>query len=97
MGLLAITLGYTLQFFEHVRALATNATIDDQYGDSLTGVLPSYYPNAWNQGNQCAGCFAKPSPVRAFDGSERAFSSSDRIDLTVSKHGTIPQSKPQVP
>src|ERR1700690_3473837 len=34
---LAVTLAYTLQFLKHVQALATNRTIDDKLGDSLTG------------------------------------------------------------
>jgi hypothetical protein len=52
-------------------AVATNRTIDDNYGDSVTGDLPIYLPrSSWKQGSQCSPCFAKPDRSRAFGQSE---------------------------
>lgn len=41
-----------------VRGLATNRTVDDEQGDSESGILPSYLPsaNVWSQGALCHGC-----------------------------------------
>ena len=34
-----------------------NRTIDDTYGDEITGIVPSYSNGSvWNQGNTCMGC-----------------------------------------
>jgi hypothetical protein len=45
------------------RAILTNRTIDDQYGDKLTGLLPQYSPSGvWNQGNGCVPCAIRPDP-----------------------------------
>ena len=69
----AFKLAYALLIFNHVRsaaALAVNRTIDDQFGDSVTGALPVYSPeNIWTQGNQCS-CFAQPDYEQTFDHSE---------------------------
>ncbi|KZT68206.1 hypothetical protein DAEQUDRAFT_344606 [Daedalea quercina L-15889] len=46
-------------------ASVTNRTIDDQYGDSVTGRHPIYYGD-WNYGPTCSGCFFQPSPEDAF-------------------------------
>lgn len=47
----------------------TNFTIDDQAGDELTGVQPTYTPSGdWAQGATCTGCLAKPDPSKAFGG-----------------------------
>ncbi|THH14621.1 hypothetical protein EW146_g5741 [Bondarzewia mesenterica] len=44
-----------------------NRTIDDQYGDEKTGLLPSYSPVAgWSQGANCAGCLAQPLASNAY-------------------------------
>lgn len=41
-----------------------NITIDDEYGDPLTGQQISYSPaDAWQQGNDCTACTAKPTPA----------------------------------
>lgn len=47
-----------------------NITIDDELGDPLTGQKISYLPDgAWQQGNNCELCTAKPAPASdAFDG-----------------------------
>lgn len=43
-------------------------TIDDQNGDAVSGMGPSYSPaGAWEQGATCTGCLAKPDPSQAFD------------------------------
>lgn len=45
-------------------AALTNVTIDDQYGDSMTKVLPRYTPlDAWTQGRRCASCSLRPGTV----------------------------------
>ncbi|KAI0640174.1 hypothetical protein C8Q77DRAFT_116628 [Trametes polyzona] len=52
-----------------VHALAVNRTIDDQKGDSVTGVVPSYSPiGSWNQGPACTGCFIQLDTSQTFDG-----------------------------
>ncbi|KAI0326739.1 hypothetical protein GY45DRAFT_1258403, partial [Cubamyces sp. BRFM 1775] len=49
--------------------LATNRTIDDENGDSVTGIVPSYSPIAsWSQGSTCTGCYIHLDPSQAFDG-----------------------------
>ena len=43
-------------------------TIDDTYGDSVTGALPTYSDtDCWNQG-PCSTCFLKPDASKAHDG-----------------------------
>ena len=50
-------------------AASTNRTIDDQLGDSVTGVLPSYSPaGSWQQGATCSGCFIHLDPSQTFQG-----------------------------
>lgn len=45
-----------------------NATIDDQWGDELTGLVPVLTPaNEWQQGAECAGCQLKPNASLAYD------------------------------
>ncbi|KAJ7684402.1 hypothetical protein DFH06DRAFT_1027286 [Mycena polygramma] len=45
----------------------SNRTIDDEFGDSVTGVLPSYSP-FWKQGASCGGnCSLHPDPALAFN------------------------------
>ena len=50
----------------------TNVTVDDENGDEFTGVKPIYTPSGssgnWVQGAYCAGCFARPDPSKALDG-----------------------------
>ena len=56
----------------YARASAVNITIDDEYGDALTGVVPTYLPLGpsinWNQGSTCVGCRAKANPSDAQNG-----------------------------
>jgi hypothetical protein len=52
-----------------VTASLMNRTIDDQYGDSVTKLLPSYSPFAgWSQGANCSTCGAQPNTGQAFSG-----------------------------
>ncbi|KAI0714685.1 hypothetical protein C8Q76DRAFT_673819 [Earliella scabrosa] len=45
-------------------ALSINRTIDDELGDSVTGIKPSYSPpDKWTQGAQCPTCHVRPSYV----------------------------------
>ena len=40
-----------------VLPVLVNRTIDDFYGDSVTGALPVYSPSdGWTSGNTCVGC-----------------------------------------
>lgn len=53
----------------HADAVLINRTIDDEYGDPITGIMPVYNPpDAWAQGAKCPGCGAQPSPNLAFNG-----------------------------
>lgn len=47
-------------------AAQTNRTIDDHYGDSVTGVVP-IYASSWNYGPSCPGCRVQPNPELVFD------------------------------
>ncbi|KAJ7625525.1 hypothetical protein FB45DRAFT_67865 [Roridomyces roridus] len=49
-------------------AVVTNRTIDDTYGDLVTGAMPFYAPaSAWNPSN-CTGCFVQPDPSQLLNG-----------------------------
>lgn len=41
--------------------------IDDQAGDSVTGVVP-FYQGQWALGSNCPTCVLKPNPARTFMG-----------------------------
>ncbi|KAH9930965.1 uncharacterized protein B0H18DRAFT_120163 [Fomitopsis serialis] len=44
-------------------------TIDDTYGDSVTGATPTYLDtNCWNQGPNCSVCVSQPDPLQAHNG-----------------------------
>ncbi|KAH9930963.1 uncharacterized protein B0H18DRAFT_952965 [Fomitopsis serialis] len=44
-------------------------TIDDTYGDSVTGATPTYLDtNCWNKGPGCSVCVAQPDPSQAHNG-----------------------------
>ena len=50
-------------------AALVNRTIDDHFGDQITGALPIYSPaNLWQQGNGCTGCLFQADVSKAFDG-----------------------------
>lgn len=61
-----ITLLPSLLFFLVATAKPTNRTIDDQWGDSVTGALPVYSAN-WNYGPDCTVCQVVPSQSMAFE------------------------------
>ncbi|TFK55643.1 hypothetical protein OE88DRAFT_643167 [Heliocybe sulcata] len=51
------------------RATITNRTIDDQYGDEVSGLQPNYSPAAaWNQGSSCTGCSIHADSGQAYRG-----------------------------
>ena len=48
--------------------MPTNITVDDEVGDPLSGLVPTYIPaGGWKQGNGCGTCHAKPDRRRAFN------------------------------
>ncbi|EED77922.1 predicted protein [Postia placenta Mad-698-R] len=55
-----------LLFLPRFLASQTIRTIDDHYGDSVTGVVP-VYGNVWNYGPTCPGCMVQPNPELVFD------------------------------
>ena len=64
-------LGLTLFtfFVGWTRALLVNRTIDDKFGDSVTGQVPQYIPDGvWDQGDECAGCHAQPDRTQVHNG-----------------------------
>lgn len=47
-----------LRLLPTVCSVLVNRTIDDQLGDKVTGLMPSYTPtDGWTQGNGCGSCF----------------------------------------
>ena len=72
-------------------ATATTVTIDDEYGDSLTGELP-LYSGAWKYGPDCSGCFLQPSPADAFMSGWHDTTTSTQYaqqNVTLTFHGTF--------
>lgn len=56
-------------FFVVANGNQVNVTIDDQTGDALSGLVPTYAPlGTWSQGATCTGCFAEPDPAQAYMG-----------------------------
>lgn len=50
-------------------AVLVNRTIDDQLGDPITGIRPTYSPPGnWTQGATCSVCYAQPDRSMVFDG-----------------------------
>ena len=63
---ISFVLGYLAQFSA---ATLTNRTIDDQNGDSVTGVVPIFLPaGSWSQGSDCQGCFVQLDTTQVHDG-----------------------------
>ncbi|KAJ7650803.1 hypothetical protein FB45DRAFT_732028 [Roridomyces roridus] len=50
----------------------TNRTIDDTNGDSVTGAVPVYTPEAVWDGPSCNGCAILPNRAQTFDGTYHA-------------------------
>ncbi|KAF8140813.1 hypothetical protein K438DRAFT_1636833 [Mycena galopus ATCC 62051] len=61
-----------LYVLPHIRgciSTVSNRTIDDFYGDEVTGVRPVYDPlDAWNVNSNCTGCFVQPDASQTVDG-----------------------------
>ncbi|EJD06216.1 uncharacterized protein FOMMEDRAFT_18373 [Fomitiporia mediterranea MF3/22] len=54
----------SLALLPRIRGALVNVTIDDQFGDPTTGQVIQYNPpEAWNPGQTCSGCTAKPAPA----------------------------------
>ncbi|KAI0658428.1 hypothetical protein C8Q70DRAFT_1055007 [Cubamyces menziesii] len=52
-------------------AALVNRTIDDEFGDSTTGLVPAYGPDGgWIQGGKCNGRRFEPFPVELVNASE---------------------------
>ncbi|EPT06108.1 hypothetical protein FOMPIDRAFT_1021181 [Fomitopsis schrenkii] len=49
-----------------VFAASTNATIDDNYGNSVTGDKPTY-SNDWNYGPECPTCYIQPDKTKTYE------------------------------
>ncbi|EJD01916.1 uncharacterized protein FOMMEDRAFT_147086 [Fomitiporia mediterranea MF3/22] len=50
-------------------AAARNITVDDTYGDEVTGAKPVYSPaDVWNPGPGCSTCAIKPDATQAYNG-----------------------------
>ncbi|OSD00906.1 hypothetical protein PYCCODRAFT_649257 [Trametes coccinea BRFM310] len=60
---------YLVALSRSVFSLSVNRTIDDEKGDSVTGVVPSYSPvGSWSQGSTCSGCFIHLDASQTFQG-----------------------------
>ncbi|KAI0760675.1 hypothetical protein C8Q74DRAFT_1441246 [Fomes fomentarius] len=74
------------------RALSVNRTIDNRYGDSVTGQLPLFMPDPWSEGDQCPGCHAQPDPKQCHNGTWSDTTHHDGLDdgrnVTVQFTGT---------
>ncbi|KAH9914660.1 uncharacterized protein BXZ73DRAFT_54860, partial [Epithele typhae] len=67
-------------------AAASNRTIDDQNGDSISGTVPIYAPSSsWKQGATCDGCFIQLNTADVHDGTwhDATHSPNDAQDLTI--------------
>ncbi|KAJ7191795.1 hypothetical protein GGX14DRAFT_380733 [Mycena pura] len=60
---------YFLIHFLTCFANVSNRTIDDTYGDAVTGFIPIYTSASWNVGQNCSWCSVRPDPNQAFDSS----------------------------
>ncbi|KAH9926222.1 uncharacterized protein B0H18DRAFT_876542 [Fomitopsis serialis] len=67
---------------KRIGATSTNRTIDDYYGDSVTGLLPVYSDN-WNYGPTCSVCEAQPAANLTFDASWHDANSNSPSNSTV--------------
>jgi len=60
---------FSLLLIQSAHSTLTNRTIDDENGDSESGLRPIYAPtaDAWNYGPACPGCYVQPNPDDTFD------------------------------
>ncbi|KAJ7601220.1 hypothetical protein C8J56DRAFT_28763 [Mycena floridula] len=66
---------------------ATNRTIDDTLGDSLTGLRPVYFPStagAWRDAT-CSDCYIIPAPALAFAGTWTSCTATEDIPLATAE------------
>ena len=61
-----VALSSSLLLPSPVACTQTNRTIDDYWGDSVTGALPVYSVN-WNYGQNCTICRVRPTLSETFD------------------------------
>lgn len=60
---------FVLSLLGYTHALYVNRTIDDEYGDSVTGLKPQYSPpDVWNQGSLCEDCSIKLDSSHVLNG-----------------------------
>ena len=72
-GPVALVYSLITIYLRPVAAALVNRTIDDQFGDSVTGLLPVYSPAKGVWDNQtCIGCAIKADVTRAFMGTYSA-------------------------
>ena len=72
-GPVALVYSLITIYLRPVAAGVVNRTIDDQFGDSVTGILPVYSPAKGVWDNQtCVGCAIKADVTRAFMGTYSA-------------------------
>lgn len=71
-------------FVLNVVLAATNRTIDDTLGDSVTGSRPKYspVPGVWEDAT-CKGCAIQPDPSLAFDGTWTAATYNPNISTSI--------------
>ncbi|KAH9930966.1 uncharacterized protein B0H18DRAFT_120087 [Fomitopsis serialis] len=76
-----------------VFVFAETRTIDDTFGDSVTGEIPNYSSSdCWSQGPDCSGCFLQPDASKAYNGtwhdtSSNTCSGNDANDPFKAGHG----------
>lgn len=75
---------FPLLAVQYVVPAATNRTIDDTLGDSVSGVRPNYFPSAgvWEDAT-CKGCAIQPDPSLAFDGTWTAATYNPTINTSI--------------
>ncbi|KAH8102713.1 hypothetical protein BXZ70DRAFT_1006614 [Cristinia sonorae] len=88
-ALLAITIP-SLWFLRAVSSRSVNHTIDDQFGDEVTGQMVLYGGNQFKVGNGCIDCFEKPDSTLAYHGSwhDASFVPGPPITATFTFSGT---------
>lgn len=59
--------------------LGVNRTIDDKYGDSVTGRVPEYLPSSWQSGDTCSGCHVQLDHSQCHNGTwrDKTFNTGD--------------------
>ncbi|KAI0704702.1 hypothetical protein C8Q76DRAFT_180794 [Earliella scabrosa] len=69
---LPLSITILILFAHYSCSRSVNRTIDDQSGDSVTGILPRYEPPAaWQHGNGCKECIIRPDPSQVYKGTWR--------------------------